>query len=194
MKIIRPKSQQPIPSHAKKVFSGILVDVYHWEQEQFDGTFKTFEKIKRKFDTVTVVPIMEDGTIAITHQEQPGMVPFIGFPGGIIDAGEEPLAAAKRELHEETGFEAKEFVLWDATQLFAKTDWALYTFIAKGCKKVGDMHLDSGEKISLEFVTFDELLHIAAKKEFRDMEIALKIFQLKENQKELEELRKLFTT
>lgn len=194
MQIKRPRSLQPIPSHAEKVFSGILIDVYHWEQKQFDGTVKTFEKVKRKYDTVTIIPITEDGKIIITRQEQPRTEPFIGVPGGVIDEHEDVIAAAKRELQEETGFAARDFILWDATQLLTKTDWALYTLIAKGCRKVSDMYLDSGEKIELEFVSFDEFLHIAAQKDFRDMEIALKIFQMQGNPQEIEALRRLFTT
>ena len=194
MQIKRPRSQQPIPAHAKKVFSGVTIDVYQWEQEQFDGTVKTFEKVKRKFDTVTVIPITEDGKIIITRQEQPGTTPFIGFPGGVIDADEQPLATAARELREETGFEAKEFILWSATQLLTKTDWALYTFIAKGCREVSSLKLDSGEKLELEFISFDKFLQVAAQEDFRDMEIAIKIFQMQSTPGDLDKLRKLFTT
>src|SRR5579884_4144421 len=183
MQLKRPESQQPIPSYAKKVFSGILIDVYHWEQKQFDGTVKTFEKVKRKYDTVTIIPITTDGKIIITRQEQPGMQSFVGFPGGLIEENENVIEAARRELREETGYEAKEFILWDAVQLLSKTDWALYTMIAKGCQKVSERHLDSGEKIAIDFISFDEFLHVVARKDFRDMEIALKILQLKEDNK-----------
>lgn len=32
-----------IPSTAKRVFKGIIFDVYRWEQEMFDETTSTFE-------------------------------------------------------------------------------------------------------------------------------------------------------
>ena len=71
MEIKRPKSKQPIPDNAKKVFGGVLFDVYQWEQELFDGTKTIFEKLKRP-DTVVVFPVLDDGKILLTEQEQPG--------------------------------------------------------------------------------------------------------------------------
>lgn len=47
MKIERPKSKQPIPENAKLVFKGKIFDTYQWEQEMYDGSRVTFEKIKR---------------------------------------------------------------------------------------------------------------------------------------------------
>ncbi len=105
MDIERPKSNQPIPEHAKKVFGGIIFDIYQWEQEQFDGTIKTFEKAKRP-DTVVVFPVLDDGKILLTKQEQPGRGSFIAATGGMMDQGEDVLSAAKRELLEESGYEA----------------------------------------------------------------------------------------
>ena len=43
MEITEPKSSQPIPENAKKVFTGQVFDVYQWEQEMFDGSKATFE-------------------------------------------------------------------------------------------------------------------------------------------------------
>lgn len=110
MNIKRPSSKQPIPANAQKVFKGKLFDIYQWKQELFDGKKVTFEKLKRP-DTVNVIPITSNGEIVISEQEQPGTDPFIGCLGGRIDEGEEPLEAAKRELLEETGMEASEYVL-----------------------------------------------------------------------------------
>ena len=70
MNIERPKSNQPIPPDAKKVFSGVLFDVYQWEQKMFDGSVATFEKLKRP-DTVVVFPVLPNGRIILTEQEQP---------------------------------------------------------------------------------------------------------------------------
>ena len=159
MEINRPKSKQPIPDNAKKVFDGVLFDVYQWEQELFDGTKTVFEKLKRP-DTVVVFPVLDDGKIILTEQEQPGKEPFIGAAGGRVDEGEGILEAAERELLEETGYEASEFVLWDAQHPTSKIDWVVYTFIAKGLKKIADLNLDAGEKITLKPVNFDEFVDI----------------------------------
>ena len=70
MKIIKPISKQPIPESAKKVFTGKLFDVYQWEQELFDGSTTTFEKVKTK-DIVSIIPVTTDGKIMICKQKQP---------------------------------------------------------------------------------------------------------------------------
>ncbi|MFH1089680.1 MAG: NUDIX hydrolase [Candidatus Uhrbacteria bacterium] len=191
MTIIRPPSKQPIPDHAKKVFDGVLFDVYQWEQELFDGTKTTFEKIKRP-DTVVVFPVMDDGRIVLTEQEQPGKEPFIGTTGGQVDEGEDILAAAKRELLEESGYEASGFVLWDVRHPATKIDWVIYTFVAKGLKKVADLNLDAGEKIKLKPVEFEEFLKIALDKKFVEKEITSKIYEAKLDPKKMAELRQLF--
>jgi 8-oxo-dGTP pyrophosphatase MutT (NUDIX family) len=191
MHIKRPLSKQPIPDHAKRVFKGHMFDTYQWEQELFDGQKTTFEKIKRT-DTVSVIPITADGKIMLSEQEQPGTKPFIGSLGGKMDPEETPLDAAKRELLEETGYTANEFILWHAIQPHDKIDWAIYIFIAKGCKKVAKQNVDAGEKIKLKFVTFDEFIKLSAQENFRDTETALKLFRLSHNPKQLEETKQLF--
>ena len=50
----------------------------------------------------------------MTEQEQPGKVPFIGTTGGRVDEGEDIMTAARRELLEESGYIAQDFVLMDA--------------------------------------------------------------------------------
>ena len=193
MNIQRPKSKQPIPDNAKKVFKGVIFDVYQWEQEMFDGSKATFEKLKRP-DTVVVFPVLPDGKIILTKQEQPGKVPFIGATGGRVDEGEDILTAAKRELLEESGYEAEEFFLWDAQHPVSKMDWVVYTFIAKKLNKVADLHLDAGEKIKLLPLTLDELVDVATNKEtyFAEQEIVFKFLEAKFDQKKKKELEELF--
>lgn len=191
MKIERSKSKQSMPENAKRVFKGVIFDVYQWEQEMYDGTKATFEKLRRP-DTVVVFPVLPDGKILLIEEEQPGKGPFTGAPGGRVDEGEEILDAAKRELLEETGYQAEEFILLDSVQPISKIDWRVYTFVAKGVKKVADIKPDAGEKIKLRVSSFDELLHLATSERAGFSEIIFRIFEAKLDPKKMQELRDLF--
>lgn len=191
MQIKRPKSNQPIPKHAKRVFKGVVFDTYQWKQKLFDGSYATFEKIKRA-DSAGVIPVADNKKIILAEQVLPGHKPFIGILGGRIDEGESPLQAAKRELLEESGCVAEKYILWDAVQLFPTIDWAAYTFIAKGIKRVQEVSLDAGEKIKLKKVSFDEFVDLMTSEKCRDIDLALKLFRLQKNPKEFEKTRKLF--
>lgn len=191
MRIKRPISRQPLPKHAKRVFKGILFGVYQWRQKMFDGTFRTFEKLKRA-DSVMVLPVTKDRRIILAEQKQPGKKPFISLVGGVVGENEDILEAAKRELLEETGYGSDEFILFYSTQPMSKIEWAVYTFIAKNCKKVASPNLDSGEKIRLRFVNFDEFTHLVSEGLFKELEITLKILKAKRFLRETEKLKKLF--
>ena len=191
MEIVKPISTQHMPQNAKLVFKGIIFNVYQWEQQGYDGKTKIFEKIKRA-DTAAVVPITEDGKFILAKQVQPGIQPFIGLVGGRLDEGEEPLDAAKRELLEETGYAAREWLLFDSVQPVSKIDWAVYTFIAKGCHKVTEQNLDGAEKIELFFVNFDEFCEAVLDKEFCDQELRLRLMEAKLDPTKMEAVKLQF--
>lgn len=192
MKIERPKSKQPLPENAERVFKGEIFDVYQWEQEMYDGTKAIFEKVKRP-DTVIVFGVLNDGKILLTKQEQPGMEPFIGAAGGRVDPGEDVLDAAKRELREETGYIAEDFVLWKALQPASKIEWAVYVFVARKLKKTADLSLDAGEKIEVISVDFEEFIHIALQENFDGHEIYRDVVEATFDEENKNKLRKLLS-
>lgn len=56
-------------------------------------------------DWVNVVALTPDGQLVLVRQFRYGIDDFsLEIPGGIIDAGEDPVAAGLRELREETGY------------------------------------------------------------------------------------------
>lgn len=179
-----------IPKQAKLVFKGEIFDVYQWQQEMFDGSSATFEMIKRP-DTVQILPV-KDGKIFGTVEEQPGMPKSFGLFGGRIDALEEPLAAAQRELLEESGFEALDWELWKTYQPVVKMDWTIYYFIARNCRQAATPNLDNGEKIEIIKLSFDEFIERYTSKDAWDGEFTNDLLHMKLENKLGELKKKLF--
>ncbi|NTV41572.1 MAG: NUDIX hydrolase [Candidatus Moranbacteria bacterium] len=172
----KTKPKPSIPENSKKVFEGEIFDVYQWEQEMFDGSVETFEKLKRP-DTANVLAFTEDGKVIIINEQQPGKETFFGLPGGRIEDGEDPAFAAKRELLEETGYVCDSIELWHSVQLIHKIDWTIYFFVARGCKKVAQQKLDAGEKIEVQLVDLDEFLEMVFAEKMKSSEFIMQFFK-----------------
>lgn len=147
MKKPLPKDAQLIPDTARKVFTGKLFDVYQWEQELFDGSYKTFEMLKRP-DTVLVLGLDEYDQVVTLNEEQPGVGSWrYSMPGGRVDAEDASLVeAAQREMREETGYEFAAWQLIDTLQPQRKIEWFIYVFVAQGITKRGVATPDAGER------------------------------------------------
>ena len=147
-----PKNALLIPDNATRVFEGKIFDVYQWPQKMFDGSTATFEMLKRP-DTVLVVAI-KDNKLVMVDDEQPNRPPQIQFPGGRVDKEDESwLAAAKRELLEETGFSFASWKMIEVHQPMSKIEQFVVWFLATDYISEQSTHLDGGEKITVELIT-----------------------------------------
>lgn len=176
-----------IPPEAKLVFKGKIFDVYQWEQKMFDGSWATFEMLKRP-NTVEVIATDKD-KILLSRQSQPNKLDFYSLFGGRGEENEDPLSTAKRELKEEAGLESEDWELLRTYEPMHKIDWQIYMFVARNCKRVTDPKLDVGEKIETIKWSFDRFVQIVESDKYWGNELALDILKMKQNERKWQEFK-----
>lgn len=100
-------------------------------------------------DWVNVVAVTTGGDIVLIKQYRHGIRSVtIEVPGGMIDPGESPLEAAKRELLEETGYEAQSWqLIGQVVPNPAIQDNRCYTYLAGSAVKIKEPEFDNTEDI-----------------------------------------------
>lgn len=154
----------------------------------FDGSYSTFERLKRT-GTVQIIATARD-KVLISFESQPDKPNFYTLFGGRMEEGEDPLAAAQREMMEETGMEAKDWELLKVYDPISKMDWKLHYFIARDCQKVGEQKLDAGEKVEIKEYGFEEFLDLVLTDDFRDLGFVNDVLRMKLEPAKLEEFKK----
>lgn len=82
----------------------------------------------------------------------------LGLPAGYIENSEEPVEAAKRELLEETGYEAEQLIHMGSYYQDQGCSSAYnHYFLAVKCQKKKEQKLDEGEFIKYILVDYEEL-------------------------------------
>ncbi|MBI4032491.1 NUDIX hydrolase [Candidatus Berkelbacteria bacterium] len=161
-----------IPDHAKRVFNGVIFDIYQWEQTLYDGSTTIFEKAKRP-DSVVVLAV-NGNKILVARDEQPTASPVTTLPGGETERGDTPEAAARRELLEETGYHAATWELFGSESIDStKIDWTIHYFIARNLKKVAAPDPGPGEMITPHWVPFEEFVDLTRQPDFRNIYFSL---------------------
>lgn len=143
---------------SQEVFKGHFLHAVRDTVRLPDGGSATREYVLHP-GAVCIVPVLDDGRLVLERQyRHPIGAVVIEFPAGKIDAGEDPLACARRELLEETGYVAREWAF--AAKLhptIAYSNEFIDIWFARGLT-LTERKLDEGEFLDVITATPAELL------------------------------------
>lgn len=130
---------------------------------KFDFSYINFSK------GVCILPITDHGKVVCIRQYRHAIKQWQWeLPAGMIEhKKEDPLLTAKKELEEETGYQAQKWIsLGSFYPSPGSTSEEIYLFAATGLKK-SEQRLEPSEQIDLFTLEINELYHLINKGEFQ---------------------------
>ena len=114
-------------------------------------------------DVAMVFAVTDDGRAPLVAQYRHGIGQVsLDLPAGYLDEGEDPLAAAQRELEEETGYTGGAWrylgALWRNS---TRGTQRLFVYLAQDVHSGATPHLDETEDIDVHVVDLAELERLA---------------------------------
>lgn len=128
-----------------------------WQGERFAVRLENGYEVAETPPAVAIVAVDREGRLVLVRQHrQAARTDLLELPAGLIDEGETPLAAAKRELREETGLHGGDWrelaAFWSSPGF---TDEHVTVFAATGLEE-GEPDLDDGEEVEVVRWTLEE--------------------------------------
>lgn len=164
---------------SSQVFEGEFLNVFRDTVELPSGKHSIREYFRHP-GAVVIIALLPSGKIVFERQyRHPLGRVFIELPAGKIDAGEGIEQTARRELREETGYVADEWVhLGVIHPCIGYSDEKIEIFVAKQVRREGEQRLDHNEFIELIELTPQEATIAVLNGEITDAKTIAALFWL----------------
>ena len=160
------------------VYDGNFISVRKDSARLPDGSISTREYITHP-GAVAILALQDNGKLVMERQfRYAPQQEFIELPAGKIDHGEDILLCAQRELLEETGYVARDWMhLTTAWPCIGYADERLEYFLARGLTHQGSQ-LDQGEFLEILELTLAESLEWVRQGKISDSKTIVGLFWL----------------
>lgn len=154
---------------SQDIYQGAIIKVEKWQVALPNGCTASREIVKHK-GAAAIVPVDDQGRVTLVRQYRVAVQKFTWeIPAGKLDSlTEDPFAAARRELEEETGLQAEHWQLLnriDTTPGFCNERIAIY--VATGLSQ-HPSHPDADEFLQLTKMPLDEAVERCMAGEIND--------------------------
>jgi ADP-ribose pyrophosphatase len=162
------------------VYAGGFLEVHKDLVRLPDGSQSNREYIRHP-GAVLIVPLFDDGRVLLERQYRyPQGREFIEVPAGKREPDEDPLATAKRELLEETGYIASDWkhigVIHTA---IAYSDEGIEMYVARGLQR-REAKLDAGEFLEVVEVPMEKAIAMIRNGEITDSKSVAALLRVKD--------------
>jgi ADP-ribose pyrophosphatase len=160
------------------VYEGSFIQVHKDHALLPDGSICTREYIKHP-GAVAILALLDNGNLIMERQYRYSpRQEFIELPAGKIDMGEETLRTAERELLEETGYVAREWIhLTTAWPCIGYADERMEYYLARGLSHHGSK-LDEGEFLEVFELSLAEAIDWIRQGKITDSKTIVGLFWL----------------
>jgi ADP-ribose pyrophosphatase len=150
------------PAQSFRVFS-VRSDTVISPRTGFEHDFY----ISESRDWINIIPLTADHQVAMIRQYRHGSREVtLEIPGGLVEPGDTPEKAASRELLEETGYQAEEWIkIGEVNPNPALFSNRCHTFLARKIEKVHEPTPDQTEDIEVILIPLSDIPELIQKGE-----------------------------
>ena len=163
---------------SQQIFTGRFLKIERDQVQAPDGKIYTREYILHP-GAAMMIPLLPNGNVVMVHQYRHAVKQvFLEFPAGKRDANEATLDTAKREMKEETGYEAKDWkFLTTIHPVIGYSNEHIDLFLAQDMT-LSQRQLDHGEFIEVVEVPPKELMKYVREGKVSDVKTQIGAFWL----------------